>query len=115
MWRSGVEQREGIHGVETRGDMRVLIKFVISSIQRKLSDFVRRMQAAVGRIRKSIILRHQEQQLNTALEEEINTAARRKSSEVRAYMAAKEASYRDILFTIPAHLIPSMKIMSDMK
>jgi hypothetical protein len=56
-------------------------------------------------VRGGIILRHQEQQLNTAIEEEINIATRRRSSEIRAHMLAKEASYKDIyLYTIPIYL-----------
>jgi hypothetical protein len=57
-----------------------------------------RLQEALSRVRGGIILRHQEQQLNTAIEEEIDIATRRRSSEIRAHLMAKEASYKDILF-----------------
>ncbi len=57
---------------------------------------VPRLQEVLSRVRGEIILRHQEQQLNTAIEEEINIATRRRSSEIRAHQIAKEASYKDI-------------------
>lgn len=57
-----------------------------------------RLQEALSRVRGGIILKHQEQQLNTAIEEEINIATKRRSSEIRAHLMAKEASYKDIFF-----------------
>lgn len=61
-------------------------------------------------MRGGIILRHQEQQLNTAIEEEINIATRRRSSEIRAHMLAKEASYKDILIFKKTNKEESKKI-----
>lgn len=57
-------------------------------------------------------MRHQEQQLNTAIEEEINIATRRRSSEIRAHMMAKEASYKDIVAQVVEKSLFLLKLSS---